>query len=137
MRPLIIGMANPRDCPPLWPEPGSAGERLWRMTGMTRVDYLRAFTRLNLCGREWHPGTAQATAASLLASRRRSPVVVLGAATWRALRVGPHPRPGGSVEVGGWRLYYLPHPSGQNLVYNDPRERRRAGALLRRLARQR
>jgi hypothetical protein len=60
-------------------------------------------------------------------------VVILGAEVWRVL--GLKARPPGTCTIAlGARYYFLPHPSGRNLFYNDEENRRMAGTLLRRLA---
>ena len=139
MRPLLLGMADPHSDDPrhaLYPDPpGCAGHRLYAMTGMTIREYLTSFKRANLCGRDWDAVVAQERAGKLLSERIATPVVVLGCAVWNALGLGPRPGNGESVRVSRRHFYYLPHPSGQNLAYNDPATRAIARQLLRRLAR--
>ena len=138
MRPVLLGMCNPRGAGgALEPLPaGSAGHRLWGLvrdvSGMSADEYLRAYDRMNVLGRlEWDDAEARSAAPrlrSLLAGRR---VAVLGAPVWRALGLPPDAA-AMSVVPGTGRGAWLrvPHPSGRCLWYNDPSNRVLAGEAL-------
>jgi hypothetical protein len=93
---------------------GSAGRRLWRLSGMSRQQYLATFDRANVAD------------CPSLADRR---VAVLGREAWRLLGL---PR-ADFFETRG-RFTLLPHTSGRNRLFNDPRTRARARRILRRMA---
>jgi hypothetical protein len=126
-RPILVGIDNPHSADPrraLMPMPtGSAGWRLWKLSGMPRPEYLRAFQRVNACDRPVIPPGSR--------------VVVLGREAWGALGL-PFATPLCEVEVPVTRTRFtlVPHPSGRNLWYNDEDNRQRVGDLLRGLARQ-
>lgn len=118
---------------------------------MTRGDYLASFDRVNLCSeakpgsidpRQYH-SAAENLGASLLVGRR---VVMLGPNVASCFGISRN-----SYEwcqwhgwneravVPGWRVdkyppfhwCVIPHPSGRNLLYNDPVIREMTGSLLR------
>lgn len=126
-RPIIVGCDNPHsDDPERALEttcPGSAGWRLWKLSGLTREAYERSFQRVNVSDMPEIPN--------------RSRVVVLGREAWRALGL-PFVVPLDEVALPGvfTTFTYVPHPSGKNLWYNDQENCRRVGELLRRLARE-
>ena len=149
MRPLVVGMNNPRSLAPEhalypWP-PGCAGHRLWQMLhdacGATMAQYRDAFERRNLVAGPWSAAAARASASSMIPGLAGRSVVLLGEEVRRAFGVVPRlswsrdllsgwdwsPEPG-AVEPA--RFYVLPHPSGRNLLYNDGAVRREAGAVL-------
>lgn len=149
MRPIIVGMNNPRSLAPEhvlypWP-PGCAGHRLWQMfydaCGATMSQYRDAFERRNLMVGPWLAQVARVAASSMLPGLAGRDVVLLGEEVRRAFGVVPRlpwprdlqsswdwsPAPG---EVEPTRFYVLPHPSGRNLLYNDPAVRREVGTVL-------
>jgi len=133
MRPLILGMAH--DGPPLVPgKPGSTADRLLAISGMTHDEYLANFKRLNLLPLgHWCPIKARVRGLRIQRSLRGK-VIVLGKQTWSALglpRIDFFER----VVTADAEFILLPHPSGRNLIYNDPRNRERARRILRRAAR--
>jgi len=133
MKPLLIGMArnDNRRGPPLNPEGGGgAGDRLLKISGMTRDEYLSTFRRCNILpfGR-WSSLRARRRGLRLQGTLRGK-VIVLGRETWRALglpRVGFFTR----LRTSEAEFILLPHPSGRNLIYNDARARGRARRILR------
>lgn len=140
-RPIILGMNNPRSSDPLLVlsptgDPGSAGNRLWNLSGMTETEYRLAFERRNLVrGPEWTSAVARA-AAKKFSCAGGSSVLVLGSATWAAFPFLPRdPMLLRRYDHNQTRFYAVPHPSGRNLWYNDKKNRARVGRLLRRLAR--
>jgi len=126
---------------PLYPFPmQSAAGRLLAMLrelGWTRGDYLRTFARANLLG--YYPGASFPVGrarpeAPLLAQRLAPrPLILLGRGVAMAFRFP-------TDEVLCWQDYVLehtlvraaivPHPSGRNLWYNDPANRRAAAEFI-------
>lgn len=134
MRPLILGMCSPiPGC--LHPRiPGAAGNRLWKMTGMSLYEYELTFERMNVIkDGEWDTETARVRGRRLRMRLRRRKVVVLGWSAWRALCL-PDTTAYFLDHLTEAEYYFVPHPSGRNRYYNDPRHRRRVGNLLRRIA---
>jgi hypothetical protein len=152
MNPLLIGMNNPYGTDPhyaLYPLPeGSAGGRLYEMiheaTGLSRSQYVRSFDRINLVEGPWSPSKARSRVIDLRPSLAGRVVVMLGREVQLAFEVvvpimeeaqlfevGPALARG---SPGGLITYYaIPHPSGRNPWYNDPQNRCRVVALLRRI----
>lgn len=136
MRPLILGMADPSgsgealaiDGVPA----GASGVRLWKMSGLSREEWLAAFDRTNVVpDRRWLRYKARhlgVLARTVIGDRT---TVVLGRETWLALGLRPA-APLARVA----NFYRVPHPSGRNPWYNDIRNRSDVGRLLRRLARE-
>lgn len=128
MQPLLVGEANPHGANPefaLYPLPEhAAGGRLAAILDMSRSTYLRAFRRVNLCPRRWSMRDAREHAAGI-ASRERGPIVLLGRRVAEAFGFGAAP----PFSAQG-QFYLLPHPSGLNRVWNDPRAAERARALI-------
>jgi hypothetical protein len=119
MKPVLLGMNNPhRVGDPLSPD-ATAGLRLRELSGLSRVDYVAAFDRMNLLeARRWSARAARYAAVEVrrrLAGRR---VVVLGREVWDSIGL---PRVDWFVTIGrygaAWTL--VPHPSGLNRCYND------------------
>jgi len=125
---IILGMCDPSGEGALLPHhPGSAGNRLWKMSGMDLETWERSFTRVNLIpGTKWDRREAAREAQRFLGSRRGGePVVALGAAVRAALEAS-------GQDLSG--VYFLPHPSGRNLAYNSPKARRFLRSTLKSLA---
>lgn len=139
MRPIILGMNNPKSGDPdkvLLPtdEPGSAGNRLWSMSGRTEAEYLLAFERRNLLSiLSWDRASATVAASNFLSTIQDGQVVIgLGKEVWQALiRAGLLQKK--MRRERGIRFYFIAHPSGKNLHYNDPKNRAEVRSLLRRL----
>lgn len=139
MKPIIIGMNNPLSVAPehaLYPSPpGCSGWRLWmllreRLPSVRRGDYVRAFDRMNLVVGPWSRAAARERAEALVAGGdlRERTVLLLGSEVREAFGLPArlvHP-----VYSGGFTSRQLPHPSGRNLWYNDPDNRRLAGMVL-------
>jgi len=132
-RPILVGESNPHSPHPgdalLASPPGSAGNRLWLMaleaSGMTLHAYERAFRRVNLCAQRWSDRSAREGAEVLRRSFSKGDRVVLLGRRVQALMGEP---------PAGVTFYQVPHPSGRCRDYNDPKQRRRVGALLSELA---
>lgn len=150
MKPLVVGLNNPLSRHPddaLVPyPPGCAGWRLWQLMrevrpSTTMEEYANAFDRRNLWrGKRLPEGRGSAAAYRAEgqivrdACDRREDVVLLGVRVWDAVTDLAPPSWFGHKDVGSVRYWFLPHPSGRNVLYNSAKFRRRAGELLVRLA---
>lgn len=142
-RPVIVGMNNPRSVAPehaLYPLPaGCAGNRLFEMLRLaepsaTMFGYCDRFERVNLVVGPWDAARARERAVELRPSLAGRSVVLLGREVAKAF---------GVLDVRSFlslrddaldsTFYLLPHPSGRNLLYNDPDVRLEAGRVLARL----
>lgn len=146
MRPVVIGMNNPRGADPrfaLHPLPRHcAGGRLWRMlneaTGIGMREYVEAFDRVNLVDGSWRATAARERASQLrtwLVGRR---AVLLGRQVQEAFRIDAAPLSEIAETVSvvprfETVFYCIPHPSGRNLWYNDHANREAAKAFLARV----
>lgn len=142
MRPLLVGESNPAGSRPEWAlyphPPGCAGARLQRILGLTRGQYLRAFDRVNLSPEPWEARAAGQRAHELRRGPHRQ-FILLGRRVARVFGLEDH-RPFSvvrSVSTTGRRQVFclLPHPSGRNLIWNDPAAQRWARRLARSLVR--
>jgi hypothetical protein len=138
MKPILIGMNNPLSMDSkyaLYPLPKrSAGGHLWRMlweeARVTPRQYVNAFERVNLVVGKWDAGRARAASLELHSSLQRRHVVFLGDKVRCAFG---HPKMAISKPYSyssSVYFYQVPHPSGRNLWYNDPENRRAIGRLL-------
>jgi hypothetical protein len=135
-RVLLVGELNPYGADPrmaLYHLPrGASGDRLREILGLSDVSYARKLAKVNLCSRSWSATRARAAARYLLDASPQEVLVLLGARVRDAF--GGPPFFGRST----WRrddgseiaMVGLPHPSGRNLLWNDPRGRARAAAAL-------
>jgi hypothetical protein len=144
IKPILIGMNNPISQAPehaLYPLPeGCSGNRLWKM--LNEVDpratmwaYKTVFRRTNLVVGPFNTTAARHRAAEMMETQfggARS-VVLLGRQVSAAFGL-PGDLPPASqipyVSAAGMDFYYLPHPSGRNLWYNQEANRRAAGEVL-------
>jgi uracil-DNA glycosylase len=135
-RVLLVGELNPYGADPraaLYHLPrGASGDRLREILGLSDASYARRLAKVNLCSGQWSAKRAQAAARFLIDTSSQPVLVLLGARvrdafggppffgrrTWRRLD-------GSEISMVG-----LPHPSGRNLLWNDPANRARAAALL-------
>jgi hypothetical protein len=153
-KPLLIGMNNPVSLRPgheLYPLPeGCTGNRLWKMlnerTGATITDYIRTFERRNLVrGMHYDRQRARARAFEMWQELKGSgrTVVLLGAAVREAFdyvakgqcgilqgETGIPPLLVHPQEAGGCTWRQIPHPSGRNLFYNEPKNREVVALLM-------
>lgn len=146
---LLCGLDNPQSSDPryaLYPEPARcAGERLMKLLGLSKRDYLRLFERANLfpTSMSYGDGEERFRKTTELLDRwvpeetdAELCVIALGAVVTGCL----------SSEERWFRWqrmqfreqhYYVagvPHTSGRNRWYNDDHNRRRAIRFLRRVA---
>lgn len=144
MKPLIIGEAPNRTGPRKNPIAGRCGMKLATFAGLTLDEYLVAFDRENVLAR--YPGSAGKGAAFSRSSARRRAlklqrkfeskrtVVLLGYRTAAAFKVrAKYFQP---VLVGKARVIVVPHPSGINRWYNEPRNVSKMKRYMRRLAKE-
>jgi hypothetical protein len=133
-------MNNPISLDPqyaLYPLPaGCAGHRLYEMLrevlpSATMSGYARRFERINLVSGPWDARAAKIRAEELRPTLVDRHVVLLGLQVAKAFEIDT--RCSISNEDDDAIFYLLPHPSGRNLLYNDPGRRRAAGELLARL----
>lgn len=139
MKPVLLGMNNPVSSDPrhaLFTSPkGCTGNRLWLMSGLEKDEYLDGFERRNvLDSKHWNLKKAREAAPALRAEFMGRTVILLGAPVNSLMRGGtPHELAPPFVWTpdghGGWRAK-VPHPSGQNLYFNDPLHRHVAGIFL-------
>jgi hypothetical protein len=100
-------------------DPGSAGQRLFEMSGLSAFTYLNAFVRVNVEDRPLIPSGAR--------------VIVLGREAWNLLglilmKVNWFETV--DLPVSRMRLTLIPHPSGLCRLYNDPANRERVRKLF-------
>lgn len=125
-RPLLVGEDNPRSADPthaLLPYPDNcAGHRLSKILGLSRVEYMMIFDRVNLCLENWVAAEARERAAELDDGAR--PLVLLGVKVTRAFGLPTAPF------VQHANKLVFPHPSGRCRVWNDEGTRERARATV-------
>lgn len=130
----LVGEANPHSDDPwmaLFPLPrGCAGDRLRRLLGLSRTQYLVRFDRVNLCGRHWSSKTSRRRAQDLRASGGH--LILLGRRVAGAFGVEADYL--AVVRDHPCVFYLLPHPSGLNRWWNDERNCDAARAFLSRLS---
>jgi uracil-DNA glycosylase len=132
---LLVGESNPYSSDPdnallPWPE-NAAGDRMRRIFGMTDDEYLKTFSRANLCGARWSMPAAVEAARKLLVERRPKLIIALGVKV-----CGAFCRATDSSVVGAfglknigresYPLLHMPHPSGRNRIWNTPGSSARA-----------
>ncbi len=130
MKPLLVGEVNPYGADPffaLYPLPEHAtGGRLARILDLSRGEYLRRFDRANLCAGRWQTSLARARAGTLRGADLDRPFILLGRRVGCAF--GLHSDTDFWTRTG--LLYLLPHPSGLNHAWNDPRAVERTREFL-------
>ena len=134
-RVLLVGELNPYGSRPelaLFHLPrGASGDRLRALMGLSDVDYHRYLSRANLCEGKWELSRARGRAAVLAATRSEEVFVLLGSRVQLAFE-GPLNFSVTSVAGGRGKIVMvsLPHPSGRNLMWNDPETRARVPRIL-------
>ena len=140
-RPLLVGESNPyqptqelADRYAFYPRPRKAsGYRLCALVmGLPEALYLRSFDRLDLCHPRWSAPAARTRAARLLAERGEGDVIVLcGAKVAEAFGLSFKEHALTTVRrPGAPALVVLPHPSGLNRFWQEPRAFERARQVL-------
>lgn len=151
---VLVGEDNPYSAHPryaLFPEPErSAGGRLCRVVlGLDAAPYLALFARVNLCVRRWSALEARERAVSLIAEwdmldaerraagslgERATPFVLLGRKVSETFAGYFTPYTASPGNDFARRMYaMLPHPSGLNRMWNEPRAVERARETLARV----
>lgn len=141
-RVLLVGELNPYGANPflaLYHLPrGASGDRLREILGLADAAYARRLAKVNLCTGRWSDPRARAAAQFLLDTTREEVLVLLGCRVREAFggpaffeqetrRLPDLARPG---QERTRVLVTIPHPSGRNLLWNDPDAGRRARAVL-------
>lgn len=130
----------------LFPYPtGCAGHRLWRMTGITRLEFI-SISRRNLL--DYYPGLtsggqgdyfpldeARDAATELIPELFGRNVLMVGHNVAKAFRFDKDPRFTWHSH-GSFNYACIPHTSGRNRWYNDRINKRTALRFLRRFGRQ-
>jgi len=139
---LLLGENNPYGSNPEFAlycyPPGCAGYRLRRILGLPQHQYL-SLHRKNLCDGDWDKEAAKRRALELLSSDAPWRVIVLlGRKVTEAFEktaLGNVPLVAFSKTLcsPGMTLVSLPHPSGRNTCWNDPKLHDRARQMLREL----
>ena len=141
-RVLLIGENNPYGSEPAFAlycyPPGCAGYRLRRIFGLPQHQYL-ALHRKNLCDGDWSKEQAKTRARELLSPQSPWNVMVLlgrkVTEMFEKVALDDVPLVAFSTRVcSGMTLISLPHPSGRNTIWNNPKMPARARAILRELA---
>ena len=124
----------------LFPHPASSsGGRLMRYGGLPPGVFLGRLLRRNLCREAFSVAEAEASALALLRELDETDddfrLLLLGADVGRAFGVGrfydhARTRDPDRAEPRWHDCVCIPHPSGQNRLYNDPAHRRAAGAAV-------
>lgn len=141
MRVVIIGEApNAGVLPVRHPDvlSGSIGRRLAEWAGVTFDEYLERTTRVNLFDyqpQKWDREAARRKAAAIADELRITDVLILlGSRVAESFDVLDWPMYEWKWYPFGDLLYVhtarLPHPSGLNRAYNDPKQRALAGMVM-------
>lgn len=129
---VLVGELNPYGANPdyaLYHYPrGASGDRLRKILGLRDITYER-LEKVNLCTGNWSMERAVEAREKIYGRTPGNYTYVLCGAKVRDVFGGP-----GFFEsmklVSGY-LVTLPHPSGRNLLWNDPESTRRARELMR------
>lgn len=136
-RTVLLGMNNPLSLRPehaLFPHPpGCTGHRIYgllclKFPDMLRHEYLEGFERVNLVEGHWSMRRARENVPAFVEKYQGRTVLLFGEAVRTALKLPK--RLILPLERDGIVWRQLPHPSGRNLWYNDPRSRELAASLL-------
>lgn len=158
-KPLLVGELNPYGSRPdydLYPRPrGCAGYRLAEIMGLRERDYLRLFSRRNLCRGKWSIVAARAAAREIVLLSEATTLILCGAkvcaafaipfapftrrrcwwgaSTAEGVRVHPtalEPKSKRDVDFS-LDVFIIPHPSGRSRLWNVSGAHDRARELLR------
>jgi hypothetical protein len=133
MKAIIIGVAPGKNGDPRKPllGPGS-GDRLARLSGLTREEYAAAFDRVNLYfirPESFRPDEAVFRTAHLIPRLRGRRVIMLGGVVAAAFGLSDM-LPFRWIQLGDFLAAWMPHPSGLNRWWNRTANRRRASRFL-------
>jgi hypothetical protein len=137
MKTVLIGMNDPnRFTDDALSPHHTCGKTLFKLSGMSLDEYEEAFERINIVGaKEWSFDKASHEGVFLRQRLEGRRVVVLGRQVWKALFLAHMPwfKP---LAQGDDTVYVMiPHPSGRNLLYNNPIIKRKARQCLRTMSR--
>ena len=134
MKPLLVGELNPHGSDPrhaLFPYPknGSGGRLCYKILGMSRLQYMSTFDRVNLCTGKWDRKKAAEKALEIIGETGPRIIVMLGAKVTRAFMYKYYV-PFIYHQKYGKTMVTLPHPSGLNRIWNDEKNFRGARAMM-------
>ena len=141
-RVLLVGENNPYGSTPEFAlycyPPGCAGYRLRRIFGLPQHQYL-SLHRKNLCDGDWSKEAAKKRVLELLSPTAPWRVIVmLGRKVAESFEKVALDAPMEAfttrASCPGMTLVALPHPSGRNLIWNQPWARARARQIMREVA---
>lgn len=118
---VIVGMNSPKSSEPLSTDPPTgSGHRLWQLatarSGISQEDWLEIAHRINLCEGEWNIDDAMRLANSLRTDLAATTTIFLGVEVCRAMWFAEPPL---QWDRRGRPWVMIPHPSGQNIWYNN------------------
>lgn len=138
---MIVGQAPSATSDPKSPLSGRSGAFLARCAGVSFEQIRDAFELVNLLPK--HVGkagkgdrvrrpTAREVERVVVRTRRKETVILLGRFVGRCVAgsAGPFFRP---FMIGRCEAVIVPHPSGINVAYNDPANRKKLGAVIRKM----
>lgn len=132
MKPVILGMnSKTGEALGLLPTTG-AGARLWKCSGYTLREYLDTFDRMNLLEEpEWNDKEARSSSKAIKERLKGRRIIVLGSVVWTALSLPKLLPCDFYVNVNDLTTwYFVPHPSGKNIWYNDNKNREKVRELF-------
>lgn len=123
---------------------GVLGNKVAALLGMTRAEFIRKYRRLNLNDR-WNgkngrgdafdEEAGRAAAVELLADCHAARMVLLGQNVARCFGLEHHAPLSTGLFMNGIQFFLLPHPSGINRWWNEPKNARAAQKKLREFVR--
>lgn len=138
--PVLVGEVNPYSDRPfaalLDVPAGASGDRLRRLVMGVETRRYRAWARYDLCVGTFTPAAARERADELAAQHRDDVIIVLGRKVADAFGLNVPPftycraLPGMAPLPGTGAFVVLPHPSGRNSTWGDPRSFARARKVL-------
>lgn len=141
VKPLIIGEAPSKNEETPRPIEGRIGKRLANYAGISLYDFLAMFDRTNLLhvrqdtkekGFEFDLPSARIAAATIMKALNDDDLVLLlGGRVAEAF--GVHDNYFAKVKLGRAEAYILPHPSGVNRWHNDPENKAKMTAFMRKI----
>lgn len=145
MKPLIVGEAPGKNGNPLMPIEGRVGQRLADCCGLTLVEFLSTFDRVNLLQVQPQDSGKGATFNVKEAGRAarelertfatRQTVLLLGKRVAAAFRISNVPY-FDCFLVNHAKAYVVPHPSGVNRWWNDPENELQMMRFMQRLVKE-
>ena len=139
---LLIGQAPSRTGDPNTPLLGRLGNKITSICGLTESEYRRQFDRRNVLPK-WPGRNGKGDAFPLNEARKRARRMLPDITSRRVIFIGKNSARafGFKANFLTWQTFannraaILPHPSGINRWWNDPKNRRRAGRFMKSAAR--